>query len=283
MKAWSATCLVSVLLLGSSAALGSPHLSSPALSPDGWTRNPTAGILWSQDDFGSGLATVDLAADAGTPGRWRVVGVHYEFVNRAPAPWLSADVGSVGLPGSASHPGDAFVVNGAGAAAIACVELMKRMGVPHDNVIMCDRSGVIYQGRTEQMDQWKSAHAARTEARTLGEALVGADIFLGLSAKDALQPEMVEKMGDRPIIFAMANPDPEILPPLAKAVKPDAIVATGRSIEKSTSSRSAPCGPSSATSMARVSPSRPGSGCTCDSMASPAAAAPSRNCARARA
>jgi malate dehydrogenase (oxaloacetate-decarboxylating)(NADP+) len=122
-----------------------------------------------------------------------------------------------------------LVVNGAGAAAIACTELIKAMGVPHDNVIMCDRSGVIYQGRTDQMDQWKSAHAAKTEARTLAEALVGADIFLGLSAKDALQPEMLEKMANRPIIFAMANPDPEILPPVAKAVRPDAIVATGRS------------------------------------------------------
>jgi malate dehydrogenase (oxaloacetate-decarboxylating)(NADP+) len=122
-----------------------------------------------------------------------------------------------------------LVVNGAGAAAIACTELIKAMGVPHDNVIMCDRSGVIYQGRTDQMDQWKSAHAAKTEARTLAEALVGADIFLGLSAKDALQPEMLEKMAQRPIIFAMANPDPEILPPVAKAVRPDAIVATGRS------------------------------------------------------
>ncbi|HEY1124774.1 MAG TPA: NADP-dependent malic enzyme [Sphingobium sp.] len=122
-----------------------------------------------------------------------------------------------------------LVVNGAGAAAIACTELIKAMGVPHDNVIMCDRSGVIYQGRIDQMDQWKSAHAAKTEARTLTQALVGADIFLGLSAKDALQPEMLEKMAPRPIIFAMANPDPEILPPVAKAVRPDAIIATGRS------------------------------------------------------
>ncbi len=103
------------------------------------------------------------------------------------------------------------------------------MGVPHDNVIMCDRSGVIYQGRTDSMDQWKSAHAAKTSARTLTEALVGADIFLGLSAKDALGAEMLEKMAPRPIIFAMANPDPEILPPVAKAVRPDAIIATGRS------------------------------------------------------
>ena len=121
------------------------------------------------------------------------------------------------------------VVNGAGAAAIACTALIKAMGVPHDNVIMCDRKGVIYQGRTEGMDQWKSAHAAKTEARTLTEALKGADVFLGLSAAGALKPEMVKDMAPQPIIFAMANPDPEITPPEAKAARPDAIVATGRS------------------------------------------------------
>jgi malate dehydrogenase (oxaloacetate-decarboxylating)(NADP+) len=121
------------------------------------------------------------------------------------------------------------VVNGAGAAAIACTELIKAMGVRHDHVIMCDRKGVIYQGRAEGMDQWKSAHAADTDARTLGEALVGADIFLGLSAAGALKPEMVKEMAPKPIIFAMANPDPEISPPDAKAARPDAIVATGRS------------------------------------------------------
>ncbi len=121
------------------------------------------------------------------------------------------------------------VVNGAGAAAIACTALIKAMGVRHDNVIMCDRSGVIYQGRTEGMDQWKSAHAAKTDRRTLEEALDGADIFLGLSAKDALTPAFLKKMAKEPIIFAMANPDPEITPPAAKAVRPDCIVATGRS------------------------------------------------------
>ncbi|HEY7809404.1 MAG TPA: NADP-dependent malic enzyme [Allosphingosinicella sp.] len=121
------------------------------------------------------------------------------------------------------------VVNGAGAAAIACTELIKAMGVPHGNVIMCDRKGVIWQGRPEGMDQWKSAHAVPTEARSLPEALVGADVFLGLSAAGALKPEMVRDMAPRPIIFAMANPDPEISPPDAKSARPDAIIATGRS------------------------------------------------------
>ncbi len=121
------------------------------------------------------------------------------------------------------------VVNGAGAAAIACTELIKAMGVRGDNVIMCDRQGVIYRGRTDNMDQWKSAHAAPTDARDLSEALVGADVFLGLSAAGALKPEMVQAMAPQPIIFAMANPDPEISPPDARAARPDAIIATGRS------------------------------------------------------
>jgi malate dehydrogenase (oxaloacetate-decarboxylating)(NADP+) len=121
------------------------------------------------------------------------------------------------------------VVNGAGAAAIACTALIKAMGVKHENVIMCDRKGTIYQGRTDGMDQWKSAHAVPTEARDLTEALVGADVFLGLSAAGALKPEMVKDMAPAPIIFAMANPDPEISPPDARAARPDAIIATGRS------------------------------------------------------
>jgi malate dehydrogenase (oxaloacetate-decarboxylating)(NADP+) len=121
-----------------------------------------------------------------------------------------------------------IVVNGAGAAAIACTELMKSMGVRHDNVIMCDRTGVIYQGR-EDVNQWQSAHAAVTETRTLTEALHGADVFLGLSAAGALKPEMVKDMAPAPIIFAMANPEPEIRPELAKEARPDAIIATGRS------------------------------------------------------
>jgi malate dehydrogenase (oxaloacetate-decarboxylating)(NADP+) len=120
-------------------------------------------------------------------------------------------------------------VNGAGAAAIACTELIKAMGVRPDNVIMCDRTGVIYQGRTEGMDQWKSAHAVKTDKRTLTEAIEGADVFLGLSAAGAVTPEMVKHMAKAPIIFAMANPTPEILPELAKAARPDAIIATGRS------------------------------------------------------
>ena len=121
------------------------------------------------------------------------------------------------------------VVNGAGAAAIACTALIKAMGVRHDNVIMCDRQGPIYHGREGGMDQWKSAHAVDTPARSLEEALVGADIFLGLSAKGALKPDWVTQMAPQPIIFAMANPDPEITPPEAKAARPDCIVATGRS------------------------------------------------------
>ena len=120
------------------------------------------------------------------------------------------------------------VVNGAGAAAIACTELMKAMGVRHDNVIMCDRTGVIYQGR-DGVNQWQSAHAAVTERRTLKEALVDADVFLGLSAAGALKGDMVVEMAKAPIIFAMANPVPEILPEEAKTVRPDAIIATGRS------------------------------------------------------
>jgi len=122
-----------------------------------------------------------------------------------------------------------MVVNGAGAAAIACTELIKAMGMPADQVIMCDRKGVIYRGREDGMDQWKSAHAADTDKRTLAEAMVGADIFLGLSAADALSADIVRTMADKPIIFAMANPDPEIRPEDAKAAKPDAIIATGRS------------------------------------------------------
>jgi malate dehydrogenase (oxaloacetate-decarboxylating)(NADP+) len=122
-----------------------------------------------------------------------------------------------------------MVVNGAGAAAIACVELIKSMGMPHDNVIMCDTAGVIYQGREKGMNQWKSAHAVSTKLRTLDEAIKGADIFLGLSVKGAVNGAMVKSMAKQPIIFAMANPDPEITPEEVKTVRTDAIIATGRS------------------------------------------------------
>ncbi len=122
-----------------------------------------------------------------------------------------------------------IVLNGAGAAGIACLELLKSMGAKHDNCIMCDTKGVIYQGRTEGMNQWKSAHAANTPARTLADAMKGADVFLGVSAKGAVTPEMVSDMAPNPVIFAMANPDPEITPEEARAVRADAIVATGRS------------------------------------------------------
>ena len=121
------------------------------------------------------------------------------------------------------------VVNGAGAAGIACLELLKSMGVPHANAILCDTKGVIYRGRTNGMNQWKSAHAVETKARSLADALVGCDVVLGLSVKGAITADMVRTMAKAPIIFAMANPDPEITPEDVKAVRPDAIVATGRS------------------------------------------------------
>lgn len=122
-----------------------------------------------------------------------------------------------------------IVLNGAGAAGIACLELLKSMGARHENCIMCDTKGVIYQGRTEGMNQWKSAHAVATELRTLDEAMVDCDVFLGVSAKGAVTPQMVASMADNPVIFAMANPDPEITPEEAHEVRVDAIVATGRS------------------------------------------------------
>ena len=122
-----------------------------------------------------------------------------------------------------------MVVNGAGSAGIACVELLKAMGMRHNNIILCDTKGVLYQGRTDGMNQWKSAHAVVTSARTLAQAVEGADVFFGLSVKGALTQDMVRSMAARPIIFAMANPDPEITPEDARAVRPDAIIATGRS------------------------------------------------------
>ena len=122
-----------------------------------------------------------------------------------------------------------IVLNGAGAAGIACIELLKSMGARHEHCIVCDTKGVIYQGRTEGMNQWKSGHAVATQLRTLENAMVGADVFLGVSAKGAVTPEMVASMADNPVIFAMANPDPEITPEEAHEVRVDAIVATGRS------------------------------------------------------
>ncbi len=122
-----------------------------------------------------------------------------------------------------------IVINGAGSAGIACAELMKAMGVPNDNVILCDTRGVIYQGREDGMNQWKSAHAAATDLRTLDDAMAGADVLFGLSVKGAVSPEMVRAMADKPIIFAMANPDPEVTPEDVAEVRGDAIVATGRS------------------------------------------------------
>ncbi|MEM9522809.1 MAG: NADP-dependent malic enzyme [Pseudomonadota bacterium] len=122
-----------------------------------------------------------------------------------------------------------IVLNGAGAAGIACIELLKVMGAEHDNCIVCDTKGVIYKGRVEGMNQWKSAHAARTDARSLKEAMHDADVFLGVSVKGAVTSEMLRSMAENPVIFAMANPDPEITPEKAHEVRADAIVATGRS------------------------------------------------------
>jgi malate dehydrogenase (oxaloacetate-decarboxylating)(NADP+) len=121
------------------------------------------------------------------------------------------------------------VVNGAGAAGLSCIALIKQLGVPHENVIACDREGVIYRGREKGVDQFKAAHAVDTKARTLAEALKGADVFMGLSVAGAMTKDMVKSMAKKPIIFAMANPDPEITPEDVHDVRKDAIVATGRS------------------------------------------------------
>jgi malate dehydrogenase (oxaloacetate-decarboxylating)(NADP+) len=122
-----------------------------------------------------------------------------------------------------------LVCNGAGAAGIACIELIKAMGFKSENIILCDTKGPVYKGREEGMNQWKSAHAVETDARSLADAMRGADVFLGLSVKGALTPEMVASMAKDPIIFAMANPDPEVTPDEVEAVRSDAILATGRS------------------------------------------------------
>ncbi len=122
-----------------------------------------------------------------------------------------------------------FVVNGAGSAAIACLELLKSMGLPNENVLLCDSKGVIYKGRTAGLNQWKSAHAVDTKKRTLADAMKGADVALGLSVSGAFTGEMIKSMAPQPIIFAMANPDPEITPEEVAEVRDDAIMATGRS------------------------------------------------------
>ncbi len=122
-----------------------------------------------------------------------------------------------------------LVTSGAGAAALACLDLLTHLGLPKDHILVTDIEGVVYEGRERLMDPYKARYAARTEARTLAEAIEGADVFLGLSAPRVLKPEMVARMAERPIVFALANPVPEILPEEVKAVRPDALVATGRS------------------------------------------------------
>jgi malate dehydrogenase (oxaloacetate-decarboxylating)(NADP+) len=146
----------------------------------------------------------------------------------------TAIITAAGLINAADITGRKFkdlkvVVNGAGAAAIACVELIKHIGVNPDNILLCDTKGVIYKGRTDGMNEWKAAHAVATDKRSLADAMDGADVFLGLSVKGAVTKEMVKSMADQPIIFAMANPDPEITPEEVKEVRDDAIMATGRS------------------------------------------------------
>jgi len=122
-----------------------------------------------------------------------------------------------------------MVLNGAGAAGLAIVKMLKSLGVKDENCIICDTQGVVYKGRTVNMNPYKEAHAVDTPLRTLAEALVGADFFLGCSAAGALAPEMLASMGKDPILFCLANPVPEIMPDVAKAARPDCIIGTGRS------------------------------------------------------
>ncbi|WP_210396606.1 NADP-dependent malic enzyme [Motiliproteus sediminis] len=122
-----------------------------------------------------------------------------------------------------------LVASGAGAAALSCLNLLVNMGVPRENIWVTDIAGVVYEGRTEQMDEYKAAYAQKTDARTLDDVIEGADVFLGLSAAGVLKPEMVKKMAANPMILALANPNPEITPEEAKAVRDDVIMATGRS------------------------------------------------------
>ena len=122
-----------------------------------------------------------------------------------------------------------IVINGAGAAGIACLELLKSMGLPNENGILCDTKGVIHSERKENINQWKSAHSIKTKKRSLADAFKGADVFFGLSKGKVVSQEMVKSMAEKPIIFAMANPEPEILPEIVKECRSDAIIATGRS------------------------------------------------------
>ena len=122
-----------------------------------------------------------------------------------------------------------LVVSGAGAAALACLDLLVKLGLPKEHITVTDIKGVVYKGRKEEMDPDKEQYAIDTRARTLAEVIAGADVFLGLSAGGVLKPEMVRRMADKPLILALANPEPEILPELARAAKPDAVIATGRS------------------------------------------------------
>ncbi len=128
------------------------------------------------------------------------------------------------------EPGDLKVVcSGAGAAALACLGLLVESGVPRENIIVCDREGVVHKGRKKTIDPYKAVYATASKARTLADAVKGADLFLGLSGPNVLTPEMVKSMADKPLVFALANPDPEIKPELAREARPDAIIATGRS------------------------------------------------------
>lgn len=120
-----------------------------------------------------------------------------------------------------------LVASGAGRAALPCLDLLVSLGLPRENIIVTDIAGVVYQGRTEEMDPWKAAYAVATDARTLAEVIDGADVFLRLSAPGVLKPDMVKRMADRPLILALANPIPEIMPDVAKSARPDAVLATG--------------------------------------------------------
>jgi malate dehydrogenase (oxaloacetate-decarboxylating)(NADP+) len=122
-----------------------------------------------------------------------------------------------------------LVTSGAGAAALACLDMLVSMGITKDNITVTDIRGVVYEGRAEEMDEWKARYARDTDARTLADIIDGADVFLGLSAPNVLKPEMVKRMAERPLILALANPDPEILPAVAKSARPDLVIATGRS------------------------------------------------------